>query len=456
MRLAAVSVVKNEADIIEAFVRHTAAWVDLHLILDENSTDGTREILQALRAEGLPLRLFGDEVIGHVQQARCNWLIREAASSNGVDWVLPLDADEFLDGPGRRDLESALGAPAITPRNLPLHDYVITRADLADELNPVLRLRHCRPARSSTRKLIIPSALATDPTVSAGKGNHALYRDGVEIATQPLPEIWRFGHFALRSAPHHLIRLVRSELQRLARGRAGLGLDAHYRLGYQLLAEDPELFFASLDQSPAGMSESPLPYRGSALRHTPLTDWSRVARALFPYLEQLARSHGELADLTGRDVASTPPGELQVHELPAAGTMVRVRESAPFSGFTPASGWCAQEGPVPEAFLPAFHWAMAPVTELAVTGDAKGGPAVLSADCLTYSDGQSVTIELNGRIVHQLAFSQVNHREALNVPLTLIPGENRLCLHFSHSLATAQDPRQLAVIFLSLRIRPVS
>ncbi|MFM1851997.1 MAG: hypothetical protein RIS54_1681, partial [Verrucomicrobiota bacterium] len=188
----------------------------------------------------------------------------------------------------------------------------------------------------------------------------------------------------------------------------------------QLLAEDPELFFASLDQSPAGMSESPLPYRGSALRHTPLTDWSRVARALFPYLEQLARSHGELADLTGRDVASTPPGELQVHELPA------------------------------------FHWAMAPVTELAVTGDAKGGPAVLSADCLTYSDGQSVTIELNGRIVHQLAFSQVNHREALNVPLTLIPGENRLCLHFSHSLATEQDPRQLAVIFLSLRIRPVS
>jgi hypothetical protein len=42
MRLVAVSVVKNEADIIEAFVRHTRAWVDHHLIFDHDSTDGTR------------------------------------------------------------------------------------------------------------------------------------------------------------------------------------------------------------------------------------------------------------------------------------------------------------------------------------------------------------------------------------------------------------------------------
>ena len=43
MRLVAVSIVKNEADIIEAFVRHTLAWVDHHLVFDHDSTDGTRE-----------------------------------------------------------------------------------------------------------------------------------------------------------------------------------------------------------------------------------------------------------------------------------------------------------------------------------------------------------------------------------------------------------------------------
>jgi len=48
MRLVAVSIVKNEADIIEPFVRHTLAWVDHHLVFDHDSTDGTREILGAL------------------------------------------------------------------------------------------------------------------------------------------------------------------------------------------------------------------------------------------------------------------------------------------------------------------------------------------------------------------------------------------------------------------------
>ncbi|MFZ9683402.1 MAG: hypothetical protein ACO3DQ_09420 [Cephaloticoccus sp.] len=436
MRLAAVSVVKNEADIIEAFVRHTAAWVDLHLI----------RMIEWLAGQGVE---FIEQPMAKAELDATAWL-RERSP-------LPLVADDFFDGPGRPDLESALSASiATTPYNLPLHDYCVTRADLADELNPVLRLRHCRPTRSSTRKLIIPRALATDPAVSAGKGNHTLFRDTSEIPALPMPEAWRLGPFALRSGPHHLIRLVRSELQRLARGRAGLGLDVHYRLGYQLLAEEPELFFASLDQSPAGMSESPLPYRGGELRHTPPTDWSRVARSLFPYLEQLARSYGELADLTGRDVASTPSSDLRVHELPLSKSAVRARETEPFIGFTPVNGWGPKEGPVPEAFLPAFHWAMAPVTELVVDGAATGGAAGLNADCLTYNDGQRITVELNGQTLHQLTFSQVNHREALDVPLQLVPGKNRLRLHFSHSLATERDPRQLAVISLSLRIRPVS
>ena len=81
MRLVAVSIVKNEADIIEAFVRHTHAWVDHHLVFDHDSTDGTREILQALRAEGLPLELFTDDAIGKLQQYRSNHLSRLAAGN---------------------------------------------------------------------------------------------------------------------------------------------------------------------------------------------------------------------------------------------------------------------------------------------------------------------------------------------------------------------------------------
>src|SRR5688572_29754160 len=130
MRLVAVSIVKNEADIIEAFVRHTLAWVDHHLVFDHDSTDGTREILQALQAEGLPLTLFRDDAPGHLQQARSNHLTRLAAESYDADWILPLDTDEVLCGPGRTELEQALQqAGPGQPASLPLLDYCATEED---------------------------------------------------------------------------------------------------------------------------------------------------------------------------------------------------------------------------------------------------------------------------------------------------------------------------------------
>ena len=62
MRLVGVSMVRNEADIIEAFVRHNAAVLDALVVVDHGSVDGTREILFALRDEGLPLAIEQDHV----------------------------------------------------------------------------------------------------------------------------------------------------------------------------------------------------------------------------------------------------------------------------------------------------------------------------------------------------------------------------------------------------------
>jgi hypothetical protein len=44
MRLFSVTCVKNEGDIIEAFIRHTATVVDHLVMLDNGGTDETRDI----------------------------------------------------------------------------------------------------------------------------------------------------------------------------------------------------------------------------------------------------------------------------------------------------------------------------------------------------------------------------------------------------------------------------
>ncbi len=456
MRLVAVSVVKNEADIIEAFVRHTVAWTDHHLIFDHDSTDGTREILQALQAEGLPVSLFRDDQPGHLQQARSNHLTRLAAQAHAADWILPLDADEFLDGPGRAELEDSLQhAGSEQAVSLPLLDYCASERDDPTEINPALRLHHCRPAPSITQKIFVPRTLALDPALTAGKGSHALYRGSEAQPNHPLPDGWHLAHFALRSPQQQVLRVVRAELQRMSRGRAAAGLDVHYRLGYQLLAEEPDLFLAAAVTPASALRDRPLAYRGGALKYTAPSDWARVARSLLPYLEQLATSHGRLADETGFDVSPPAPAGLVVHEISAAGAPSRPTGSAApaFSGFTALSGWGPAEGPVPEAFLPHFHWGYAPATVLAIEAPASG-TGHLTADLLTYSDHQTVRVEVNGAPLHQLAFARTNQRERISVSLPLRAGRNELRLSYSQSLVAPHDPRALAAIFLCLRVTP--
>jgi len=454
MRLVAVSIVKNEADIIECFVRHTLAWVDHHLIFDHDSTDGTREILHCLQHEGLPITLFRDDAPGHLQQARSNHLTRLAAKTHGADWVLPLDADEILTGPDRPSLEQSLGSlDAARPASLPLLDYCPTTGDEAAIINPVIRMRHCQPRSSRTRKIFIPRRLAADPGFTAGKGNHALYRGTEILPDHPLPADYHLAHLALRSPQHQVLRVVRAELQRQSRGRAAAGLDVHYRLGYQLLAENPGLFFATVCGPAAGLRLQPIPYRGGPLRYTTGQDWFRVTRALLPYLDQLAASHGRLADITGFDTAAHAGIEATIHEIPRPKSPLplSVAPVAAFDGFTALEGWGEAEGPVPEAFLPPFHWGYAPVTRLAVDATTTQ-PARLEAEMLTYSEGQVLTVELDGVPVARHAFTRTNQKEHLSVPLALRHGRNQLILRFEHGLVTDHDPRRLAVIFLSLRV----
>ncbi|MGN0939159.1 MAG: glycosyltransferase family 2 protein, partial [Selenomonas sp.] len=95
-KIVLVSMVKNEADIIESFVRHSLTYADELIVADHQSSDATWDILQKLRAEGLPLTLHRLYRVELAHREVMNRLTREAITEHGAELVLPFDADEFL------------------------------------------------------------------------------------------------------------------------------------------------------------------------------------------------------------------------------------------------------------------------------------------------------------------------------------------------------------------------
>lgn len=454
MKLVAVSVVKNEADIIEAFVRHTAAWVDRHLIFDHQSTDGTREILAELVREGLAVDLFGGQATTNLQQQRSNFLTRLAVAEYAADWVFPLDADEILVASDRPTLERVLeSGPPNQPLALGLHNFLPAQGDDKTIRNPILRLRYRQRHADGTCKIVVPRALGIRPEVSAGKGSHTLFEDERAIEARRTNDVW-LAHFALRDPVQQMLRIATAELQRLSRGKVHSGLDTHYRLGFQLLSENPEEFLAIIEQSSESLVLDPVTYAGGRLRYErSFSDLTRGVRAFLPFLEMLARNHGRLVD------GLANPGSVVDHETIERIDVANIRsidsnQSAAFSGFTPVAGWEAEEGPVPSAFLPKFHWATAPETALNIDAGSDC-TAWLTAELLTYTEAQVMAITLNGAIVHRHMFTEINQKETLRLRLKLCTGVNRLVFHHQAWLRSSHDPRKLAVIFLSLRVQRI-
>lgn len=96
MILAVTAMVRDEVDVIDAWVlHHLDQGVDVLLVTDNGSTDGTTDVLQR-HADAGRLHLFHDPVHRKQQGTVVTQMARRAATKHGADWVINADADEFL------------------------------------------------------------------------------------------------------------------------------------------------------------------------------------------------------------------------------------------------------------------------------------------------------------------------------------------------------------------------
>jgi hypothetical protein len=110
VRLFGVMMVRNEADVIEASVRHNLTVLDGLVVIDHGSFDATAGILTKLQREGLPLRVVRDPSPGFYQAERITAIVRETLAGEGADFVFAMDADEFIKVESRERLDRTLAA----------------------------------------------------------------------------------------------------------------------------------------------------------------------------------------------------------------------------------------------------------------------------------------------------------------------------------------------------------
>lgn len=194
MKSALFSVVRNECDIIESFVRYHAFKFDHIFVVDHNSKDGTSEILYSLQKEGLPLTIEKDNSPFHNQGQCITKLMKKVRSENKPSVVMAIDADEFVVGDIKR---ASYDLPKSVPCTLSAtwHNYVPT---LEENFHPLKTICYrTKKTNSIQHKTLVPGALF-DLNVYMKEGCHEVYhKDRVFplIASQHL----HLAHFPIRS-----------------------------------------------------------------------------------------------------------------------------------------------------------------------------------------------------------------------------------------------------------------
>jgi SAM-dependent methyltransferase len=244
VRIIGISLIKNEEDIIEAFIRHNLSYLDALIVLDNSSCDRTRSILTQLMKEGLPLCVLDDPDMKYIQSEKTTNLLQSVVPIFRPGWVIPIDADECLMLNSHHPFSEMLGqVPTNHFVKIPWKSYIPTPTDDPFELNPLRRIRRRKKVEDPQwYKVAIPSPMILDESLTIGQGNHAIHSSvSSESYREYMHPSLGLAHFPVRTSEQIIGKALVGWLAYLCMPKVEQGMGVQWQSLYQRFLLDESI-----------------------------------------------------------------------------------------------------------------------------------------------------------------------------------------------------------------------
>ena len=213
-KIACVTLLRNEIDILPTFLQHVAALFDHVVMMDHCSVDGSGDMLRLAAADRPGWHVWYVQEPGYFQEAFCSFAMRWIFQNTDADAVVFLDADELVQVQKRSMWDAVVWACCE-------QTFVGTMPWVA-----CLPLRPGKPiyhggeywratGKALGSKVIIPRTIYDRyPTIRPGLGNHVAL---LGEHAMPVNTVSQLLHFPLRSLEQMKQKIVTGCLSILAR-----------------------------------------------------------------------------------------------------------------------------------------------------------------------------------------------------------------------------------------------
>jgi hypothetical protein len=228
--LAMTLLVRDEIDLVDSHLDFHLPKVDLMVVTDNASTDGTLQRLRERESESDKLVVFEQSKHDFQQACWVNVMVAEAIKK-GATWVVNSDVDEFWIGDIRAEIEvqQADGVNMIH-----VHSYFMrpTFMDDITQRNPVLRMVWREPKH---RKAFTKVIHATRGFRKVAQGNYRVMMSQTVQRKEGFAEHLRILHYYEQGWSHFKKKYVRGG--KAYSGTAMVGMGSHWIDKYRIFEE---------------------------------------------------------------------------------------------------------------------------------------------------------------------------------------------------------------------------